>query len=351
MDELEVTVSDRVLYVILGVFGFALVFNIAYSLQRGYEGFVAIRMWIALIMICLVAGPMRDRKTIAYFVMLGVAILLEYHRERALAAAAGREFSGAYTAFLVLLIYGTSLRYLIWFLFARLDHLGHAREALAGEVAGMSAEALRVGELAARTSRKTEALAADGVPPASTFALYRRAFTELFAARVRKDIPGCLMRALREGFGIQRGMVLELSGTDATVRETWGDAAAAAAPSPVSLFSASLVKLAVDKGGAVLESELASEGDHARDFQEMCAAGREPVGLFPVVRAGGAGSPTAPQFVVVALRPHHRSALEWYETAESADADQTRPRASLRLVPIQKVLDICGEILGRALPR
>ncbi|MBI4862382.1 MAG: hypothetical protein HY815_19305 [Candidatus Riflebacteria bacterium] len=346
MGEFRVPLSEKLILVLLGVFVFALLFNFAYSMKHDLEGYQAIPMWLLLVLICLTAGPMRDRKLITYVVLLAIAFGLEYHH---LKAVYKTQFDPFKHTFLILLIYGMGIIYFMLTLFARLDRLVNDHSALATEVKGLADEASRVAKLIEKSQRKEQEPAAEG-GQGQGYVSYRRALTDLAGLRTAKDVPGFLARTLRDSFGMDRGLVLELTGAGAegTVREAWGEGMPRSGQQMQAFkFPTSLVEMVLEKMGAVLESELAAEGSHTTDAAQLTDSGMDPLGLFPVLVKDPDGS-ERPAFLVVAFRPKtgRTGAQEWSESMEGV-ATAPRLRTELRIIPVQTVLDIAGQFLSR----
>jgi len=348
MEDVKVSVSDRVILALLAVFGFALFFNVCYSVQRELSGFQAIPMWQLFILICLVAKPGRNQKIAVFVGALSVAIGLEYYRMTTLQKSA---FDPVSFVLLVVTLYGMALVYFMLILFARLDKLEADYNTLSLEIKGLVDEASRVAKTIEKVSQTTEAPREIEVSgPAANYILYRRAFADLAGMRTAKDLPGFLARGLKDGFGVDRGLILEVLGAGQTVvRDGWGDGLPKGGTALSAIrFPQSLVTLVIDKAGAVLGSELAQDGDHRADVETLTADGMEPIGMFPIaVGEQTRGSTSRIRFIVVALAAKALSAQEWSESSEGVMPSASRMQSELRIIPIQMLLDVTGQFLCR----
>ena len=343
--ELKIPISDKVIWFVIAICCVGLGINYIYMVQHKWEGVYALPLWLILLDIALVAGPMKDNKLLSYVLLLSAAFFIEYQH---LSAVRGKDFEPIYFSILILLIYGSALLYFSLLLFGRLDRISVEHTNANNDLRGLQEEAQRIAKSIEKTQRgEGEAVA---INPSSNYALYRRAISELFSLRTRKDVPGYLMRTLREGFGMDRGVVLELPAQgDAAVREMWGDgltrtgAAMAAFKVP-----GELVDMVREKAGAVLESELLGKGPHQEFVELMHPTGFEPLAMFPLMvrDPGAAAGDERPAYVVMAVRPVAEKPSEWSEDQEGAAEEVVK--SSLRILPIQSVLDIAGQFVSRA---
>ena len=344
--ELKIPISDKLIIFVLAVCCVALGINYVYLLQRHWEGVYTIPLWIIMIDIALVAGPMKDNKLLTYVVLLAVAFFIEHQH---LSAAKGKDFDAIYFSFLILLMYGSALLFFSLLLFGRLDRISVDHQTASQDLKGLLDEAKRVAKSIETTQRGDEPAAQ--ISPNSNYALYRKALSELFAVRSRKDVPGYLMRTLREGFGMDRGLVMEVPPKgDAAVREMWGDGLSRTGAGMAKFqVPAGLVEMVRDKSGAVLESELVAAGPHQEFVELMHPTGFEPIGMFPLMvrDAGAQAGDERPAWVIMAVRPLSDKPSTFSEHGEGTDEDDA-PKSNLRILPIQSVLDIAGQFVSRA---
>lgn len=342
--EVKLPVSDKIIWFVLAVCCGGLAINYAYLVQRHWEGVYAIPMWLILIDIALVAGPMKDNKLLSFVILLLTAYFIEYQH---MSALKGKDFDAIYFSLLIVLIYGSGLLYFSLLLFGRLDRIAVEHATASADLKGLQEEAQRISKSIEKTA-KGEA-DAPSVSPTSNYSLYRRAVGELFTLRARKDVPGYLVRVLREGFGFDRGVVMELPAQgDATVRELWGEGLSrTGAGMKAFQVPAGLVDMVREKSGAVLESELAGAGPHQEFVEQMHPTGFEPLAMFPLMvrDAGAAAGDERPAWVVMAVRPVGDKPAEFAEDNEGAAEEA---KSNLRILPIQSVLDIAGQFVSRA---
>lgn len=344
--ELKIPISDKVIWFILAICCAGLGINYVYLMQRQWQGIYTLPLWLILIDIALVAGPMKDNKLLSYVILLSTAFFIEYQH---LSAVKGKGFDPIYFSFLILLIYGSALLFFMLLLFGRLDRISVDHATAAADLKSLNEEATRLSKTIEKTARG-EGSEASTVSPTSNYALYRRAISELFSVRTLRDVPGYLVRTLREGFGIDRGVVMEVPAQgDAVVRELWGDGLSRTGAGMAAFkVPGGLVDMVREKSGAVLESELTGAGPAAEHVDAMAPTGFEPMGMFPLMvrDPGAAAGDERPAWVVMAVRPVKPSTFA--EHGEAADEDEAPVKSPLRILPIQSVLDIAGQFVSRA---
>lgn len=342
--ELKLPISDKLIWFVLAVCCVGLGINYVYLAQRQWQGLYTLPLWIILIDIALVAGPMKDNKLLSYVVLLAAAFFIEHQH---LSAVKGKEFDAIYFSVLILLIYGSALLFFSLLLFGRLDRISVDHAAAVTDLKALQDESKRVSMSIEKTVRGDDA--ASTISPTSNYALYRRALSELFSVRTRKDVPSFLMRTLREGFGMERAVVMEVPVQgDAVVRELWGDGLSRTGAGMAAFkVPAGLVEMVRDKSGAVLESELMGAGPQSEFVEAMVPTGFEPIGMFPLMvrDVGGQAGDERPAWVVMAVRPVKPASFA--EHGEAADEEEP-VKSPLRILPIQSVLDIAGQFVSRA---
>lgn len=339
--EIKIPISDKILWFVVVICACGLGINYIYLMQRNWQGIYTLPLWIILLDIALVAGPMKDNKMVMYVALLGAAFFVEHQH---LSATKGKDFDAIYFSFLILLMYGSALLFFSLMLFGRLDRISVDLGTSATDLKGLQEEAKRLAKTIEQTQRGEGDTTAQ-VAAGTNFGLYRRALSDLFAVRSRKDVPGFLMRTLREGFGMDRAIVLEVPAQgDAVVKELWGDGLTRGAGMAKFQVPGGLVDMVREKAGAVLESELT--GEHV---ELMHSTGFEPIGMFPLmVRDPGASAgEERPSWVIVAVRPLAGKPAGFSEHGEGAEEEEA-PKSPLRILPIQSVLDIAGQFVSRA---
>lgn len=345
--ELKLPISDKILLFVVAICAVGLGINYVYLMQRNWQGIYTIPLWIILLDIALVAGPMKDNKMVMYVVLLGASFFIEHQH---LSATKGKEFDAVYFSFLILLMYGSALLFFSLLLFTRLDRISVDLVNGQQDLKGLQEEAKRLNKSIEQTQRGEGDNTAQ-VAAGTNFGLYRRAMSELFSVRSRKDVPGFLMRTLREGFGMDRAIVLEVPAQgDAVVKELWGDGLTRGAGMAKFQVPGGLVDMVREKSGAVLESELTGSGPHMEHVELMHSTGFEPIGMFPLmVRDPGASAgEERPSWVIVAVRPLAGKPAGFAEHGDGAEEEEEPVKSSLRILPIQSVLDIAGQFVSRA---
>ena len=344
--ELKLPISDKLIWFMLAVCCAGLGINYVYLVQRHWEGVYTVPMWLVLIDILLVAGPMKDNKLLSYVLLLSAAFFIEYQHLSAIKGP--KEFDPIYFSLLIVLMYGSALLYFMLLLFTRLDRIAADRATVTADLKGLQEEAARISKSIEKVQRgESEPVALN---PSSNYALYRRALSELFVMRSRRDVPGYLTRVLREGFGMDRGVVMELPATgDAVVKELWGDGMSRTGAGMAAFkVPGGLTDMVREKSGAVLESELLGDGPHRELVEQMGPTGFEPLAMFPLMLRdpGGAPGDERPAFVVMAVRPVSNKPAEFAEDNEG-EAEEV-VKSTLRILPIQSVLDLAGQFVSRA---
>ena len=346
--ELKIPISDKLIWFILAVSCVGLGINYVYLLQRHWEGIYTLPLWLLIIDIALVAGPMKDNKLLSYVMLLAAAFGIEYQH---LSAVRGKDFEPMYFSMLIILIYGSALLFFMLLLFGRLDRISVDHATAATDLKSLNEEAARVSKSIEKTARG-EGNEASTISPSSNYALYRRALSELFSVRARRDVPGYLVRTLREGFGMDRGVVLEVPATgEAIVRELWGDGLSRTGAGMAAFkVPGGLVEMVREKSGAVLESELRGAGPHEEFVDQMAPTGFEPLSIFPLMvrDVGAAAGEERAAWVVMAVQPASKKPASFAEHGEGADEEEEAPKSALRILPIQSVLDIAGQFVSRA---
>lgn len=344
--ELKIPISDKLIWFVLAICCAGLGINYVYLMQRQWQGMYTLPLWLILIDIALVAGPMKDNKLLSYVMLLSAAFFIEYQH---LSAVRGKDFEPIYFSMLILLIYGSALLFFMLLLFGRLDRISVDHASATSDLKGLNEEAQRLSKTIEKTARG-EGTETSTVNPASNYALYRRAISELLSVRTRKDVPGYLVRTLREGFGMERGVVMEVPAQgDAVVRELWGEGLSRTGAGMAAFkVPGGLVDMVRDKAGAVLESELLVTGPAQEHVEAMIPTGFEPIGMFPLMvrDAGAAAGDERPAWVIMAVRPVKPSTFA--EHGEGADEEEAPVKSPLRILPIQSVLDIAGQFVSRA---
>jgi hypothetical protein len=343
--DLRIPITDKIFLGIAVACGVMFGINYAYLVQRNWDGLYALPLWLILLDIALVAGPMRENKMTAYIGLLCAACFVEYQHMQ----AAKKDVDQFYFVMLALLIYGSSLLFFQLMLFGKLNRLEVDNQTISADLKALTEEAKRLNLSIEKTIRGE---GDTGAAASSNYSLYRRALSELFPVKSRKDVPGYLTRTLREGFGMDRGVVLEVPESgEAAVREMWGDglsrtgAAMAAFKVPPGL-----VDMVREKSGAVLESELVGEGPHQDDIAAMAATGFEPVAMFPLMvrEAGGQQGDERPSWLVLAVRPVAKKTGTEESDEPPVNTSGSGVVKGLRILPIQSVLDIAGQFVSRA---
>lgn len=345
--DLRIPVSDKIMTAASVICAVAFGINYVYLVQRGWEALYVLPLWLILLDIVLVAGPMRDNKMMAYVGLLCAACFVEYQHMQAVKKSVDQ----IYFVLLALLIYGSALLFFQLMLFSRLNRMEGDNQSMAADVKGLGEEVQRLNKSIEKTLRGE----GDGSNAAasSNYGLYRRALSELFPVKARKDVPGYLTRTLREGFGMDRGVVLEVPESgEATVREMWGEGLSRTGAAMAAFkVPGGLIDMVREKGGAVLESELVGEGPHQDVVAEMSASGFDPVAMFPLMvrDAGGQAGDERPSWVVMAVRPVLRKGAASEEPEEPpVNTSGSGVVKGLRILPIQSVLDIAGQFVSRA---
>lgn len=313
---MEIRISDRLIDALLGLFVFAFVFNVAYSMQREMAQAAMLPVWLMLIDLCLVAKLMRNQKLLALALLTLVSLWLEYMRLPR-NFDYGNTFEVMKHVFLTLVIYIPPLLFFCTGLFVALDRIGAERDRLNEELAGSHQEEQKMSMGPSREVREANQLKVE-----SNYDLFQRALTEIVMLRTPKDIPGFLFRNFSRGYGMERGLVVEVNHGSPKVVEAWG-LAAGKDPGAVQIPS-ELIHMLESKGGAILDRELQAPGANHTIIETLAEEAFDPVGLFPVFNQGKL------RFVVVA--------------GTGGGVGQ-----NLKLMPAITVSDLSGQFLDRYL--
>lgn len=311
---MEIRISDRLIDVLLGVFLFAFVFNVVYSLQRDLAQFAMLPVWLMLIDLCLVAKLMRNQKLLALGLLTLTSLWIEYLRLPR-NFDWGDFFEISKYVFLTLVIYMPPMLFFCTGLFVKLDRIGVERDRLNEEIGASHQEEQKIAMGGSREAREAKELKVE-----SNYDLFQRALSEIVMLRTPKDIPGFLFRNFSRGYGMDKGLVVEVNHGSPKVVEAWG-LSHGKDPSGVQIPS-ELIHMLEAKGGAILDRELQTPGAHHTVIETLAEEAFDPSALFPVLTGGKL------RFVVIA--------------GTGGGVGQ-----NLKLMPAITVSDLTGQFLER----